>query len=136
MMNDQNIAEIKRDCDGRWVGDGRKQFEVGDYSFLIEIYPFQGRPRLEVRFDPVRIAGSLDDILYGFVEGPRTDIEALGVAKIMAVTKSSGRAQIETVWGKEMDIALLELGYPEIPREVYFTKMGAKDWVREGRDAA
>lgn len=118
MISAEDISDIKAEFDGKWAGDARHRFTVGEVGFLMELKPEYGQKRLEVRDSPVRTAGSLDDILFGEVSGGRTFVEALGVAKITEVAKN-GRGKVQTLWGEDLDAALLELGYPEIDRKPY-----------------
>jgi hypothetical protein len=103
MIDQKHVDGIKSDFDGRFAGDARHRFEVGDIGFL--------------RDSPARTAFTLTDVLFGLIQG-KTQVEALGVAKVVEVAKN-GRGKLLTLWGEDMDKALEELGYPEISRDVY-----------------
>jgi len=117
MIQDKHINSIKTEFDGKFVGDSRHRFKVGDIGFLLELTPQTGASRIELRDSPARTAGSLMDILYGFIPG-RTSVEALGAAKVVKVA-GNGRGQVETLWGPELDNTLTELGYPDINRDEF-----------------
>lgn len=117
MILDKHIQSIKTEFDGKFVGDSRHRFKVGDIGFLLELTPQTGASRIELRDSPARTAGSLTDILYGFIPG-RTSVEALGAAKVVKVA-GNGRGQIETLWDADLENALLELGYPDVNRDEY-----------------
>lgn len=116
-LEQKHIDSIKQDFNGKFVGDARHKFEVGDVGFLLELTPSNGVSRIELRDSPARTAFTLTDVLYGFIDG-KTSVEALGTAKVVSVAKN-GRGQIETLWGDDLDSALTELGYPEIGKGVY-----------------
>jgi hypothetical protein len=116
MINDEYIENIKTNYDGRFVGDARHKFAVGDVGFLLELTPPTGVPRVELRDSPARTQDWVD-ILFGKIEG-KTDVEGLGVAKVVEVAKN-GRGKVLTLWGPELDQALLDLGYPEIDRREF-----------------
>ena len=118
MIDIEDQKDIAQEFNGKWVGDARHKFKVGDVGFLLELTPEVGQKRVELRDSPVRTAGSLIDILYGEVTGGRTSVEALGAAKVVAVTPN-GRGKVETLWGADLDAALEELGYPEIDRNPF-----------------
>lgn len=117
MIEIKHIESIKSEFDGKFVGDARHKFKVGDVGFLLELTPQNGAKRTELRDSPARTAQTLTDILYGFIDG-RTAVEALGVAKVVEVAKN-GRGKVQTLWGDDLATALNELGYPEISREEY-----------------
>lgn len=117
MIEQKHVDSIKGEFNGKFVGDARHKFNVGDIGFLLELTPSNGYSRIELRDSPARTAFTLTDVLYGIIGG-KTTVEALGVAKVTSVTKS-GRGQVETLWGPDMDAALLELGYPDINKEAY-----------------
>lgn len=114
---------IKDNFNNKFVGDARHKFQVGDVGFLLELTPANGHSRIELRDSPARTAFTLTDVLYGFIDG-KTSVEALGAAKVTSVAKN-GRGQIETLWGDDLESALVELGYPEINRDEY--KAGEDD---------
>ena len=118
MIDAADIQDIKNEFDGRFVGDARHRFTLGDIGFLLELSPEGGQKRLELRDSPARTAHTLQDVLFGEVSGGRTSVEALGVAKITEVTKN-GRGQVLTLWGDELTAALKELGYPDISTDPY-----------------
>ena len=118
MIDANDIKDIQAEFDGKWVGDSRHKFKVGDLGFVLELTPANGAKRVELRDSPVRTAGSLIDVLFGVVSGGRTEVEALGVAKVIKVTPN-GRGQIQTLWNEDMEAALQELGYPDISRDPY-----------------
>ena len=118
MIDNEDQASIAKEFDGRYVGDSRHRFKTGDIGFLLELTPEHGSKRVELRDSPVRTAGSLVEVLFGMVTGGRTNVEALGVAKVVSVTPN-GRGKIETLWGPALDVALEELGYPQIDRNPY-----------------
>lgn len=122
MIVQKHIDSIKTEFDGKFVGDSRHRFKVGDIGFLLELTPQTGASRIELRDSPARTAGTLTDILYGFIPG-RTAVEALGVAKVVKVA-GNGRGQVETLWGSDLENTLQELGYPDISREEMLTEDG------------
>lgn len=103
--------DITRDFDNQFVGDSRHRFRVGDTGFLLQLTTESGSRRLELRDNPVRTAGTLEEMLYGDVDGGRTHVEALGMAKVVEVARN-GRGRIQTLWGDELRSALDEFGYP------------------------
>lgn len=117
MIQDKHIDSIKSDFDGKFVGDARHRFKVGDVGFLLELTPQNGASRIELRDSPARTARSLTDVLFGFIPG-RTAVEALGAAKVTEVARN-GRGKVITLWGADLDAALGELGYPDVSREEY-----------------
>jgi len=117
MIVQKHIDSIQSEFDGKFVGDSRHRFKVGDIGFLLELTPQTGASRIELRDSPARTAGSLTDILWGFIPG-RTAVEALGAAKVTEVAKN-GRGKILTLWDDELEHALSELGYPDIPHDEY-----------------
>jgi hypothetical protein len=117
MINEKHSHSIQQEFDGKFVGDARHKFSVGDVGFLLELTPANGASRIELRDSPARTARSLTDVLYGFISG-RTSVEALGVAKVTEVAKN-GRGKVTTLWGSDLDAALVELGYPEIDKDEY-----------------
>jgi hypothetical protein len=121
MITQEYIDNIKKNFDGKFVGDARHKFSVGDVGFLLELTPVSGVSRLELRDTPARTT-DWTDILYGMIEG-RTNVEALGAAKVTEVVKN-GRGKVQTIWGDELDAALAELGYPEIRRDEYTVEFG------------
>lgn len=140
MIPQAYIQNLKESYDGQWVGDARNRFQqdpmgvisyvqsgrdihgksferiLGDVGFLLELTPQEGRgaKRLEFRDSPARTQ-SWEDCLYGMIEG-RTNVEGLGVARVVKVTPN-GRGQVLTLWGKDLDDALQQLGYPNITRD-------------------
>lgn len=119
MINEKHITNIKQEFDGKFVGDARHRFKVGDAGFLLELTPQNGVSRIELRDSPARTAFTLTDVLYGFIPG-RTSVEALGAAKVTEVARN-GRGKIVTLWGEDLDKSLTELGYPEIFRDEYIS---------------
>lgn len=117
MIADKHINSIKEEFDGKFVGDARHRFTVGDVGFLLELTPANGVSRIELRDSPGRTARTLTDVLYGFIPG-RTSVEALGAAKVTEVARN-GRGKVVTLWGPDLDAALNELGYPEIGKTLY-----------------
>lgn len=117
MISQKHIDNIRSEFDGKFVGDARHKFQVGDIGFLLELTPANGASRIELRDSPARTARSLTDVLFGFIGG-RTSVEALGAAKVTDVARN-GRGRVVTLWGPELDATLIELGYPEISRDVY-----------------
>jgi hypothetical protein len=126
MIPQQYIDTLKTAFDGQFVGDARHKFAVGDVGFLLELTPQTGTPRLELRDSPARTQ-DWTDILYGMIEG-KTNVEALGAARVTDVAKN-GRGKVVTLWGVDLDAALLELGYPEVRRDEYTVESG---FVRSG----
>lgn len=138
MIPQKYIDVLKSTFDGKWVGDARNRFTsdpdgkityiqsgrdihgkpfervLGNVGFLLELTPATGVPRLEFRDSPARTQ-DWTDCLYGMIEG-RTNVEALGVAKIIEVSRN-GRGKVLTLWGADLDAALTELGYPDIRRD-------------------
>lgn len=139
----QHISET---YDGKFVGDSRNTFTVVNgqvvytqrgtdiygkpfenvYTgpgFMLEVTPVSNNPnnqprrRLEFRMHPVRMTGSLEEMLFGTVFGSRTDVEALGLAKVVEVT-ASGRGRVQTLWGDDAKTALDALGYPDIETDL------------------
>jgi hypothetical protein len=113
---------IQATYDSKFAGDARHPLKVGDVGFLLELTPvgsnpnFKPRKRLELRPHPVRLAGTLEEMLYGTLQGDRTDVEALGVAK---VTESvNGRGRVLSAWGEEALAILDQLAYPELADEL------------------
>jgi hypothetical protein len=113
---------IQSTYDGKFAGDARHPLKVGDVGFLLELTPvasnpnFKPRKRLELRPHPVRLAGTLEEMLYGTLQGDRTDVEALGVA---TVTESvNGRGKVQTAWGEAARAILEALAYPELSDEL------------------
>ena|SRR5580698_6215110 len=113
---------IQSTYDGKFAGDARHPLKVGDVGFLLELTPvasnpnFKPRKRLELRPHPVRLAGTLEEMLFGRLQGDRTDVEALGVA---TVTESvNGRGRVQTVWGHEAVKLLDQLAYPDLGDEL------------------
>lgn len=121
MIDQKYIDSIKADYDGKFVGDARNRFTVGDVGFLLELTPPSGHSRIELRDSPGRTQ-DWEDVLFGMIEG-KTNVEALGVAKITEVVKN-GRGKVETLWGEELEKALLDLGYPEISRQEFTVERG------------
>jgi hypothetical protein len=121
MIPEKYIENLKANYDGKWVGDARNRFAVGDVGFLLELTPQTGVARVELRDSPARTT-DWTDILFGMVEG-RTNVEALGAAKVTEVTKN-GRGKVETLWGPELDAALAQLGYPDIRRDEFTVENG------------
>jgi hypothetical protein len=117
MIKQEHIDAIKRDFDGKFVGDARHRFAVGDTGFLLELTPANGASRIELRDSPARTARSLTDVLFGFIPG-RTSVEAVGAARVTEVARN-GRGKVVTLWGDDLTAALNELGYPEINLDVY-----------------
>jgi hypothetical protein len=124
MIPEKYIQNLKENFDGKFVGDARHRFAVGDIGFLLELTPATGSPRLELRDSPARTQ-DWTDILYGMIVG-KTNVEALGVAKVTEVAKN-GRGKVQTLWGPDMEAALVELGYPEISRREYTIEAGFID---------
>jgi hypothetical protein len=114
---------ISATFDGKWAGDARHALKVGEVGFLLELTPvsanpnFKPRKRLEIRPHPGRLAGSLEEMLYGVIEGDRTDVECLGVAKVTEVAPN-GRGRVQTLWGDEARAALETLAYPDLGDEL------------------
>lgn len=98
--------------DGSWVGDNRNAFQVGDVGFLIRLTPRRGRSRVELRLHPARITETMEDILFGDIDGP-TYVEAFGMGKVVEVAPN-GRGKVEHISGEELEDALHRLGYPEL----------------------
>ena len=121
MINKQYIEDIKKNFDGKFVGDAKNRFKVGDIGFLLEMTPPSGVSRLELRDTPARTS-DFEDVLFGVIES-RTKVEGLGVGKVVEVARN-GRGKVETVWGPELDAFLLELGYPEINKNEYTVEAG------------
>jgi hypothetical protein len=121
MIPAKYIENLQQSYDGKWVGDARNRFAVGDVGFLLELTPQTGVARVELRDSPARTT-DWTDILFGMVEG-RTNVEALGVAKVIEVTKN-GRGKVQTLWGDELTAALDQLGYPEIDRREFTVEGG------------
>lgn len=147
MIPQAYVDNLKTNYDGRWVGDARNRFSsnpdgkiayvqsgrdikgqsfervLGDVGFLLELTPHEGKgaKRLEFRDSPARTQ-AWEDLIFGLIEG-RTNVEALGVARVVKVS-ANGRGQIVTLWDKDLDDALQELGYPEICRDEYTIEAG------------
>lgn len=121
MIPQEYIDNLKTNYDGKFVGDARHKFAVGDVGFLLELTPQSGIPRLEMRDSPARTQEWVD-VLYGLIEG-KTNVEALGTARVTEVAKN-GRGKVVTLWGPELEAALNELGYPEIRRDEYTVEQG------------
>lgn len=108
--------------DGKFAGDARHPLKVGDIGFLLELTPvssnpnFKPRKRLELRPHPVRLAGTLEEMLYGTLQGDRTDVEALGLATV--AESVNGRGKVRTAWGEEAKGILEALGYPDLADEL------------------
>jgi hypothetical protein len=117
MIDDKHKNSIQTEFDGKFCGDARHRFTVGDVGFLLELTPQNGASRVELRDSPARTARTLTDVLYGFIPG-RTSVEALGVAKVVEVARN-GRGKVLTLWGEDLDKALNELGYPDVSRTEY-----------------
>jgi hypothetical protein len=121
MIPTEYIDNLKTNYDGKFVGDARHKFAVGDVGFLLELTPQSGIPRLEMRDSPARTQEWVD-VLYGMIEG-KTNVEALGAARVTEVAKN-GRGKVVTLWGPDLEAALNELGYPEIKRVEYTVENG------------
>jgi hypothetical protein len=121
MIPQEYIDNLKTNYDGKFVGDARHKFAVGDVGFLLELTPQSGIPRLEMRDSPARTQEWVD-VLYGMIEG-KTNVEALGAARVTEVAKN-GRGKVVTLWGPDLEAALNELGYPEIKRVEYTVENG------------
>lgn len=117
MIETKHIHSIQQEFDGKFVGDARHRFTVGDIGFLLELTPQNGISRIELRDSPARTAGTLTDVLYGYIPG-RTTVEALGAARVTEVARN-GRGKVVTLWGDDLDVALAELGYPEINKDLH-----------------
>lgn len=117
MIGPNHADSIRREFDGRWVGDARHRFSPDDVGFLLELTPPSGVSRVELRDSPVRTNGDLQDILFGIIQGATT-VEALGVARVTEVARN-GRGKIQTLWDQDLDSALETLAYPEIDRTPY-----------------
>ena len=117
------VKEHIQGYDGKWAGDANHPLKVGDIGFLLELSPVSNNPqaaprrRLELRPHPVRKAGTLEEILFGMIWGDRTDVEALGVAKVTEVAPN-GRGRVQTLWGDEARLVLDMLAYPELERDL------------------
>jgi hypothetical protein len=111
MIPQKYIDNLKENYDGKFVGDARHKFAVGDVGFLLELTPATGSPRLELRDSPARTQ-DWTDILFG-----------LGVAKVTEVARN-GRGKVLTLWGPDAEAALNDLGYPEIRRDEYTVEQG------------
>jgi hypothetical protein len=126
-MTETTKAHIQLTYDGKWAGDARHPLKVGEVGFLLELTPvstnaqFKPRKRVELRPHPVRTAGSLEEMLFGFLESDRTDVEALGVATVTEAA-GNGRGQILTLWDDEAKAALKKLGYPELAEELPYAE--------------
>lgn len=112
---------IQQMYDGKFAGDARHPLKVGDFGFLLELSPvstgnFKTRKRLELRPHPVRLAGTLEELLFGRLQGDRTDVEALGVATV--VESVNGRGKVLTAWGERAQELLNALAYPELADEL------------------
>ncbi len=147
MIPQAYIDNLKQNYDHQWVGDARNRFTqdpagkityvqsgkdihgqaferiLSDVGFLLELTPNEGRgaKRLEFRDSPARTQ-NWEDVCYGLIKG-RTDVEALGVAKVVKVTPN-GRGQVVTLWGPELAAALDTLGYPQIRLDEYTVEQG------------
>jgi len=146
MIPEAYIQNLKTNYDSKWVGDARNRFAtvdgkiqyvqsgrdikgqsfervLGDVGFLLELTPQEGRgaKRLEFRDSPARTQ-DWEDVLYGMIEG-RTNVEALGVARVTKVTPN-GRGQVITLWGPDLDAALDTLGYTDINRREFTVENG------------
>jgi hypothetical protein len=117
---------IESTYNGKWAGDARHGLKVGEVGFLLELTPIPGpsahpnfkpRKRLEIRPHPGRLAGTLEEMLYGVIQGDRTDVECLGVAKVTEVAPN-GRGRVETLWGDAARDALEILAYPDLGDEL------------------
>jgi len=122
MIQTRTIREsIAEECDGRWAGDARHALKLDEVGFLLELTPVcppNPRKRLEIRPHPGRLAGSLEEMLFGVITGDRTDVECLGVAKVTEVAPN-GRGRVQTLWGDEARQALEQLGYPELAEDLH-----------------
>jgi hypothetical protein len=121
MIPQKYIDNLRTNYDGKFVGDARHRFAVGDVGFLLELTPATGSPRLELRDSPARTQ-DWTDVLFGLIEG-KTSVEALGVAKVTEVAKN-GRGKVLTLWGPDMEAALNDLGYPEIRKDEFTVEQG------------
>src|SRR5258708_40300884 len=101
MIDQKHVDNIRNEFDGKFVGDARHKFQVGDVGFLLELTPANGASRIELRDSPARTARSLTDVLFGFIDG-RTSVEALGAAKVTEVARN-GRGKVITLWGADLD---------------------------------
>lgn len=123
MVNETVKEYISKMYDARWAGDARHALKVGEVGFLLELTPvsanpnFRPRKRLEIRPHPGRLAGSLEEMLYGIIQGDRTDVECLGVAKVTEVAPN-GRGRVQTLWGADAQAALETLAYPDLGDEL------------------
>jgi len=121
-----NVKEfIMANFDSKWAGDARHPLKVGDVGFLLALTPaafwgarFHPRQRLEIRPHPVRVAGTLEEVLYGVIPGERTEVEALGVARVLEVS-ANGRGRVQSLWGDDAVIALDQLAYPDLADDLY-----------------
>lgn len=128
---------ISETYDGKWAGDARHALKAGEVGFLLELTPVSSNPnfvprkRLELRPHPVRRAGSLEEILLGTIFGDRTDVEALGVAKVTEVA-ANGRGRVQTLWGQDAMAALDTLAYPDLADGVDFSDEYVKPEYDDG----
>jgi hypothetical protein len=114
------IQEHAETYDGKWVGDDRFPVRLGDVGFLLELTSYVGpsmRRRVELRQHPAKEAGTFEEVLYGIIQGARTDVEALGVAEVTEVTPN-GRGRVKTIWGDDAKDALAKLGYPDLAEQL------------------
>ena len=66
MINQEYIDNIKKEFDGKFVGDARNRFSVGDIGFLLELTPQSGVSRVELRDSPARTQ-DWEDVLFGLI---------------------------------------------------------------------
>ena len=72
-----------------------------------------GTKRLELRQHPAQDSETFEGFLYGFIQGSRTDLEALGLAEVYDATPN-GRGKVKTISGDQASLALERLGYPDL----------------------
>jgi hypothetical protein len=111
------IREHAQEFDGKWVGNDRFPVKTGDVGFLLELTSYartpRGTKRLDLRLHPAQDSETFEGFLYGFIQGSRTDLEALGLAEVYDATPN-GRGRVKAIFGDQASLALERLGYPDL----------------------
>ena len=98
-----------------WVGDDRTRYSVGEEGFLLQLEN-AGRcwKRLELRQHPACLDGTPVPRLTGPVGGGSTQVTALGLARVVEVTRN-GRGRVEPITDPvDVEAVLTDLGYPDL----------------------
>lgn len=98
-----------------WVGDDRTRYNIGDTGFLLQLANAgRGWQRLELRQHPACLDGTPVPRLSGPVGGGSTQVTAMGLARVVEVTRN-GRGRVESIKDPaDVKAVLADLGYPDL----------------------